>query len=417
MACLLFSCSEEALPDTASVSLIDSLFEADEIFKAIRCFEDREEKLPEVDRLRLHATVEFYKNHPIASNESIEKLLQVHANWIDDSTRCDMKLMQQLNSMRMFQYAEAADAGEELLGTSASCLDSEERASLENTSSVWEGLRDIAPQKIRSKAYTDLQLVDGYKVPAQLNAKGSTVDLLFDTGANLSVLIESVADSMGLDYVDAHCMVNSVIGDKVPARIAVARSLQFGEIIVQNVVFLVFPDSALYVPQADLQIYGIIGFPVMSALGEIHLTRDKRIIIPELATARVYSNLAFDFLTPVIEVSSQGDSLPMTFDLGAGETWLYASYFDRYRDRIETQYPVVSRRLGGAGGSRMFDLREIPFTLEVGTDTLTLPTVKVLPTPIQDEEDYYGNLGQDVISSYDKVIINFDAMFVKFAND
>lgn len=38
----------------------------------------------------------------------------------------------------------------------------------------------------------------------------------------------------------------------------------------------------------------------------------------------------------------------------------------------------------------------------------------VLKEPIESNNNYYGNIGQDLIGKFEKITINFDKMFIKF---
>ncbi len=345
-------------------------------------------------------------------------MLQHYLISLNDSTKCKLLELLLENNIKLFNYNQAVDIAHELTDTYASYLDSTKIYELKNESNIWNGLRNSPAQFVVKKDYTKIDLVDGYKIPVSFNHSNSNVNFLFDTGANISGMIESTAKSMGLQFLDGSCKVRSILGNEVSAKIALAKLMQFGNIELENVVFLVFPDSALYFPKAKFQIYGTIGFPVISALKEIQITKSGQIIIPSETTKSDYSNLALDFLSPIIEVVSNGDSLPFTFDSGAGKTWLYEKYYKKYKEKIDKKYHIAQITLGGVGRVNRYEGYYIDFQIEINNDTLALDSTILLPRNINSEHKYYyGNLGQDVIKSFDKMTINFDEMFVKFSND
>ena len=306
---------------------LDSLLENKDVFKAGRYFESEKQHISESDRLIARGKLENFSFHPAQSNRAISKLLKKHNQQINDSLRCALLQIMLQNKINLFQYREAAGLSSELIRDYAGFLDSTRLADLKNEHQIWAGLRNAPPQAIVKNGNTDLKLIQGSLMPVHLNDCDSGVNLIFDTGANFCVLIESLAQSMHMHFLDATFKVNSILGNEITARLALADKLRTGNITADNAVFLILPDSALYFPTIDYQIYGIIGFPFIAALEQITLTRDGHLIVPEKPSGDYPSNLALDFLTPLIEVISDHDSMVFTFDTGAGNTWLYKRYY------------------------------------------------------------------------------------------
>ncbi len=169
-------------------------------------------------------------------------------------------------------------------------------------------------------------------------------------------------------------------------------------------------------------INGIIGFPVIKEMKEIHLS-DGEMFIPAKPGNSVYSNLAFDGFLPVLEtyVSTNfilSDTLIFSFDTGAKSTMLYHTYYDKYRSMIDGNYKPADIKFGGAGGEETikgFKINEMNFRISEGSTTLK--NVSLLSEKIRDKEsDKYlsGNLGGDFFNSFKTMIINFEDMFVQF---
>jgi len=143
----------------------------------------------------------------------------------------------------------------------------------------------------------------------------------------------------------------------------------------------------------------------------------SRIIVPETGTGSSHSNLALDFLTPVVEVMSKNDTLLCTFDTGAGKTWLFKNYYDKFRSLIDSTYERTSVSLGRAGMINTYEGYMIGLDVMIGGPRQTLDSEVLLPRNLNSDQKYYdGNLGQDYFGSFDEMIINFDHMFVKFRN-
>ncbi len=274
-------------------------------------------------------------------------------------------------------------------------------------------LSDVPPQQIFFQGETLLAL---HKDMAGLNnitvsAGGDTLGFIFDTGANLSTVCLSVAEKMGMEIIPSEILVGSITGEKMPAQLAVCSQLSIGKIVVKNVVFLVFPDNQLSFPQIGYKISGILGYPVLEAFGEIQITREGTMIIPqEYSAFSEPSNMAMDGLTPLICL--EGD--PYTFDTGADHTMLYAAYYQDNREDIEENYKPEKIKFGGAGGMREFYGFVIDRSFNISGKEISVEGVHLLKEKIKETETVYGNIGQDIMGQFGKMIMNFDQMFILF---
>lgn len=157
-----------------------------------------------------------------------------------------------------------------------------------------------------------------------------------------------------------------------------------------------------------------IGFPIINALDEIHLLRNDTLFIPSQSNPSEAKNLALDFLTPVINIDNES----YTFDTGAKTTILYESYFVKHQNRIEKEYKTQELSFGGAGGTRKIEGYEITFEKDLFNKNIRLDSVMLVKEDIKESnENYYGNIGQDVIHEYDKTIINFKDMYIRFEDN
>ena len=50
------------------------------------------------------------------------------------------------------------------------------------------------------------------------------------------------------------------------------------------------------------------------------------------------------------------------------------------------------------------------FTLRIGDKTATLKDIQVLTKPTYAGQKYYGNIGQDLLSQFEEITLDFDAM-------
>ena len=412
---ILSSCTQEQTYNQEISVELDKWLERNEVFKARRIYESYKEDISPDKSLIYSSIIANSFNASASSNKSITQLLNQYSEKIDDTTKYDLLKLKLQNHVKLFEYKNAFNVTSELIESYSPLIDSTELSDLNNQLNIWKALSDQPAQSIQEKQYSIIELVNASRIPTLINGRDEPINLTFDSGANLSVIISSLADSMGLKRLKSNFTVKGIMGNNITANVAIAEEIEFGNVKMENVVFMVFPDSALYFPDADFQIYGLLGYPVISALHEIQLTKDNKLVIPQESTESTYSNLAMNFLTPVVELVSVQDTLLFTFDTGASSTWIYEKYFNANKKDIRKKYELTQLNLGGAGGMVSHDVYKIEFPIKIGNQSLTIDSAILFPKKNQViHSEYSGNLGLDAIKSFDKMILNFDKMFVQF---
>ena len=313
------------------------------------------------------------------------------------------------NYLRLHRYAEAADMGRQALE-----LSTEDEENSLNTLRMLEALSDVPPQQVMiggsSFIKLDTDALEGTHIP--VSVEGQERNYLFDTGANLSVLMRSEAEVLGLKIRAVGIDVGNSSGGDVQADLAVADRVVIGNIEYRHVVFLVFPDELLSFPGVGVEIRGIVGFPVMEAMGEVRF-RGETIEIPADPPRRAVQNLFFEQLEPLVLVGYGNDTLLCRLDTGANVTDFYEPFYRRYREAVEAAGEKNTITTAGVGQERRIDaytLSEIE--LQVGEATVKVQRPDVYSTRLGDEEDNYldCNLGQDVLQRFAEYVINFRSM-------
>ena len=243
----------------------------------------------------------------------------------------------------------------------------------------------------------------------------TSADFIFDTGANLSTISESQAKKMKLKTFEQSVHIGSSTQKEIQSKLAVADSLYVGDILFENVLFIVMPDDQLTFPQINYTIKGIIGFPVIHQLGEVHLKKDGKIFIPKTTTQKTEKNMFFEGLNPVVKVISESDTLLFTFDTGAGHTELSFKYFNNHKTGVEKKGEKQTNQRGGAGGNvavKEYVLSNFP--LQIGKYKTSLDKIPVTLEEYSFNKYFDGNLGQDVFLKFNSLIINFENMYIDF---
>lgn len=315
---------------------------------------------------------------------------------------------------KAYRYAAAADMSHVILAKYAD----EFKAPMLNAQKIWEALRHTPPQTVSIPDNTSVPLLRNniglWEIPVQFG--NSKEFFLFDTGANISTISQSYADKLKLKQIDVDIEVRGGQGKTVRSKMGVADSLSIGTAVVRKVVFLIMPDEQLEFRRMDFTINGIIGFPVINALREIHLTKDS-LLIPARPTPKKLNNLALSGLTPLLQARVNEDTLVFQFDTGAAATDLYSNYFEKHREEIEQGGRMVKKKFMSAGGGRNIKVYESGRQrLYVGGEMATLYNVSIHTAPVHQagRSIASGNMGQDVIRQFREMTINFESMYISF---
>jgi hypothetical protein len=355
-------------------------------------------------------------NVPVESIRLLNLYLK-HAPAKDGNLRESYSLLAD-NYTKTFQYAKAAQTYRTLLQKFATETDEKEKADYRNVFELWNALSKVPPQKVLFRGDSTIRGVQeevGLTVPIEINGN-QPEHLIFDTGANVSTITESLAKKLNLQVIEAQIDVGSITGEKVKARLGVAKRLKLGNILAENVVFLVFPDKALFIEPIPFQMKGFIGFPLIAALREITWKKNKEILIPLKISKRGERNLALSNLTPLIAGNYQGKRLVFGFDTGASNTNFYQPFFKTFESEIKTIGTKTTEKMSGVGGAKeitSYLLKD--FKMNFAGKDAVFPQVKVLTERTTDLSQYvYGNIGRDLIEQFEKMTLNFQTMSIAF---
>ncbi len=364
------------------------------------------------ETLVLQANMDNIFNSPALSNKKIEILFQKYPAHTGDSLTLALLRLKHANHARLFEYKEAKQTAQQILGSRSVFLDAAERADFENMGNIWALLEGQPKQEVIVVQAASVKMTRDKANLANLpvTSRNVTSDFIFDTGANLSTVTESTAAKMGMTVFGGSIEVGSITGTKVEAQMAICPEFSMGSITVKNAVFLVFPDASLAFPQINYQINGIIGFPVIEALKEIQITKDDRFIVPHRQTPISGLEMALDFLTPVIRIGDEH----YTFDTGAVGTSLYAKYFEKHKVEVISNYKETGLQFGGAGGMTTKKGYNVTFMPVIDGKQLKIENVQLFTGQTGDDElHFYGNIGQDLIKQFGKMTISFQGMFIR----
>ncbi len=314
---------------------------------------------------------------------------------------------------KTFRYADAAGVYRKIEQRFSASLPGKEHQDVRDSLRKWEALSHAEPQTVRiEQPFVVNRTRDEagiLTVPASFHDE--TVACVLDTGANYSVLTLSLAKSLGLALSDATIPVDSITGGEVPAQLAVVPEFHLGAALVKNAVFLIFDDKDLYIAPIKHQIRGIIGFPVIAALGRLTFHQNGDIEIGgAAASAGSEPNLYLEERTPLVAATTDGKTLLFTLDSGATQSVLFASYYKMHRADFSGK-PVPQDSTGAGGTRSNLAFYKESLELKFGGKIAHLSHVPVYTEKLGTGHDFfYGNLGQDVLRQFDRYTLDFRNM-------
>lgn len=310
---------------------------------------------------------------------------------------------------RLGRYKDAAQAWTEALKLTP--RSDPDRDGNENTRDLLEALADVPPQTVEFGADISVDAsrnkLDSWNVPVEVN--GVAGSWIFDTGANVSTVTESEAKRMGLTLRETKGYVTGSTAKKNPLRLAVANELRFGSARLRNVILLVLADNALHIGPLHEQINGILGLPVLRALGRVAVSKTGAVQIHHTAAAPATRepNLFFEEETPIVEIARDQNHLQMFLDTGSNATFLYPSFRGALgAARLRTH----REKMAGAGGMIKRKDEVVPaLRIDLLGKPIDLKNISLLPDQphgVAGLRD--GVIGMDAL--WNGFLLDFDAM-------
>lgn len=253
----------------------------------------------------------------------------------------------------------------------------------------------------------------GLEIPLSIN--GHSVKWIIDSGANFSTLSESEARMLGLAIGNQRSQMVDSNGGFVTVQTVNVKAMRIGQVEIHNVPFTVVPDSGP--PFNDLRPgeRGILGLPVLVALGTLRWYSSGvfETGFPPLARDTHAANLCFDGLTPDIRVTFQGKPLEFTFDTGNGAgTQLWSRFSAEYASLLKESGAKSVKKVTQMGGAAEREVLVIPeLRLQVGGFDTVLKPANVFSKPVGNDT-LYGLLGMDLLSQAREVTVDFRSMRV-----
>lgn len=411
-------------------ALVGNALNSGNAFELKRTYEAGKDSLSPMIKSFAESMLAHYFNKPQKACDAIDSLVKNHQQEIGISNVMSMLYLKSIDMGKLGNHDEAAQMLDKLITTLAPHIgdssliifrekmnEYREYAKVGNINGInipKQGghipfrIDSIGPQ--RKRATTII-------IPGEINGKQQ--NMVFDTGAGANIINEKTAAKLGLRMLDADSRTKGY-GTR-QGRKAIADKLCMGNITMTNVPFIV-TDNTCGVDSIDVYMKHhevVIGVEFMNAAQEVQIDfANKEVFVPNTPSVLAKDekqNLAsngngiFE-----VEVNLNGDTVPVGLDTGAGNSNIGYLYFANHKEDIETNGEPDTLRSAGLGGvyvSKAYKLKNLP--ISIGGTKYKIPEIFVSVEDDGITSARYANLGMDLFTKFNKIIVNTKDMFVR----
>lgn len=387
------------------------MLENKEMFRLEACLEKERSQISNGIVLFLEAHLQNAFNQIEQSLQTIDLLFDKYCNSLNDTLLLGIYMLKADNLNKQFQYGASVEAMKTAITNYGHTMDSVTFVSVRNYCNLFEPLRELPPQKMHITTDITIPIRSQYgHIQIQVKSNGKSENFIFDTGANVSVINESCAKRFGIQVLEESSLeVGIESGEKIQSKVGIADSLWIGDLLVENVAFLVIADNIFkHCP-------GIIGFPIMYQMKEIRIHKYESITVPVNPKKRDLHNLFLNGSNMYVQAVTESDTVLMFLDSGFGISRFSERYFTAQQEKILEKGTLKSYQRQTDNGSintQYYVLKNMPF--QIAGYELTIPSISVISEKIQSSENYDGFLGRDILMNFNTTILNFEDMYLTF---
>lgn len=256
----------------------------------------------------------------------------------------------------------------------------------------------------------------GVRVPVKAGSYAGPA--LADTGAQISVMMQSVAKAAHVTILGAARQVDSTTAS-VTGKIGLVPEVKIGDAVVKNIPVLVLPDAQLTVREGKetVSLPFILSLYALADFGRIAwLDHDKWLALGSAAPPPFPGAVPMVWSPDGIAVPLEGPGgrRAAQFDSGADVSYLYASGTPLLSVAERATIVKAKRKIGGLGAVVVQEVHRVPQAdLTLAGQPLVLKNLNITG---QSETGEAARLGEDVLATYSAVVFDFKTMTFSVRN-
>lgn len=321
-------------------------------------------------------------NRPDVSVPAFDQLFKEHSSSLDLGNLLSSMVMFATDLGRIGYNQQASDLTKTILEATRQHLDSTWTASLEQITSKYAALAVYKPYGV--KFAESIGRIPFKVVPVGEEKHGSVLmhlenctingnltDIIFDTGAGVNMISDSLARQFNLIPIDGYVIVAGVGQRK--GQYAITKEIKIGNMTVTEVPFIImdFKTGNTKADQFTNHFSIILGSELMLQLKDVTLDfTNNEISVPSIAPKRsnVAPNMCFgEGMTLNCASRVLDNTILMNIDTGdAAYGTLGVSFFNANKDFIMANAEADTIRRGGLGGvveSLCYRVNNMPVSL------------------------------------------------------
>jgi Kef-type K+ transport system membrane component KefB len=322
---------------------------------------------------------------------------------------------------RVFRYRESAATYRRALRMRGVALDTATRSSFTRRAEVADALANVPPQRIRWTAEASTSPVPNDSVAfaavALINDAKPRARLGIDAGARFTIIDSTTASSHRVRILK-DSVRTAVGGRMITAQLGVIRTLDIGTAHLANVVVVVAPDDSLQLIYMRYPVSGIIGLPVLSALGSFTFMQDGHIALSSPGAdndSSTVPNMMLADGAAAVKASYDTTRIALLLDSRAPRTLLYPSFLREFPSATRSANLTTYVGTEYGGGVTSMPSYLIPsITVGINGRPVKIGSIHALMRDSDFRAQFYaGALGQDALQTADRVTLDFTAMTLR----
>ena len=356
-------------------------------------------------------------NKPWLSNDLIVKFRKQFTS-ANDTVNYYLAQTEYNNYVKLCDYKKLKEIGGTLIEKYQTFVDSSDYIELKDDNIRYGFLEKEKPIELTKLADTKVKIkkdLAGYTLLSLKSSNDSTVDFIFDTGANVNAIIESAARKLNLRIIPNSIIhVMGATGARNEAHIGIADKITLNNMEMHNVEFVIFADSLFTFAGGKYIINGTIGFPIFSRFEEITYT-DSTLFVPKTPTLKPGEpNMFIKLDDYILSVGYKGKKYPFFFDTGNMNTFFMSEFYKTDTTSFSPLKDTVLTFAGVGGSSKIKAKQPAEVILNfAGRDfRLIKPFVEVESE--HRNKFLYGSIGKDFMGMYRTRIMSFREARIEF---
>lgn len=349
-------------------------------------------------------------NKPALSNQLIGKFRK-RLTSENDTVNYYLTQTEYNNYVKLCDYRKLYEIGGTLIGKYQAFADSSDYIELKDDQVRYSILKDEKPIELNKLADTKITIkrdIAGYTLLPLKSSNDSTVDFIFDTGANVNAIIESAARKLNLRIIpNSTIHVMGATGARSEAHIGIADKITLNNMEMHNVEFVIFDDRLFTFAGGRYIINGTVGFPIFSRFEEITYT-DSTLFVPKTPSLMAGEpNMFIKLDDYILSVGYKGRKYSFFFDTGNMNTFFMSEFYKADPAAFVPLKDTTLTYAGVGGSSQIKAKRPAEVILNFAGKDFRLIKPFVETESEHRNKFLYGSIGKDFMGKYKTRIMSF----------